>query len=86
MVYIHQFCFPHEENKREIYTSEASLIIVPDFTISVYGSLGNFLFSPSFSLLWFRFLFTGLPKQDGMPRECIDRERKEERMGQKKRA
>ena len=34
--------------------------VVPDFTMSAYGSSCKYIFSASFKLLWFLFLFVGI--------------------------
>ena len=66
--------------------SEESLL-VPDFTISVYGSSCNSLF---FGVILASFLSLSMyllapPKLDGMSRNRYSRERKEEIMRPKKR-
>ena len=44
-------------------------LIVPDFTISVYGSSFNYLFySVLYLLLCFLLPFSAYPRQDGLPR------------------
>ena len=49
---------PH--STRTVFYLQAS-ILVPDFTVSVYGSSSNYLFLSSLLLLCFFFLFTGTP-------------------------